>query len=277
MESKTFNLLVVGKGSVGKTSFIKTHSKKLQDAKFKLPIYTSTFNTNKGDVKFTIYESNTVENINSLGVFVHAAIIMVSSDVKMSFPSAVNIRLKLCETFGVIPTVLVVNKCDIGGSENFSNTNTVIRFNEKKCRAWGVPMILASTKGGYNCTLPFIYLIRLLLDGMNQPYIKYAYFSDIHLLQGQSEEEQQGEEVADSEDEDSEDEDFEDEDFEDEETREEMEDFASEEDTPQDKFEDLSEEEDTPQNNPGNLSEDALSEVEDAPQDKFEDLSDDSE
>ena len=192
----TFNLLVIGSGYVGKTSFIKENAGILQDFSGNLEVYTLDFSTNKGDVKFRIFDSNTVNDMISYGVAVHAAIIMVSSDVKRSFSYAISIKEELSESFGDIPTLLLINKCDIGGSVNLENINGIKRFIENNCRrlfepdylAWKIPVILTSTKIGYNCYLPFIYFIQRLLDGSYQQNIKYSYLSDIQ--QGQPEEEE---------------------------------------------------------------------------------------
>ena len=205
MQIMTFNLLVVGSGYVGKTSFIKENAGILQDFSGNLEVYTLDFSTNKGDVKFTIYDSNNVNDMISYGVAVHAAIIMVSSDVKRSFSYAISIKEELSESFGDIPTLLLINKCDIGGGVNLENINGIKRFIENNCRrlfepgylAWKIPVILTSTKIGYNCYLPFIYFIQRLLDGSYQQYIKYSYLSDIQ--QGQPEEEE--DEAADYSDE----------------------------------------------------------------------------
>lgn len=113
---REFNLVVVGAPFVGKTSFITKFATKCEDSLEYAPVYTCKFRTINGDIAFRIYEGNSMGDIygdHTIKDGVHALIIMASNDEPRSFSSAHREMEQMWMQFGIVPTVMVVNKCDL--------------------------------------------------------------------------------------------------------------------------------------------------------------------
>lgn len=164
---RTFKIVVVGDGSVGKTTFIKRHKtgefEKMYWPTIGVEVHHLKFYTNVGPVGLNIWDCAGTENLGGLrdGYYIDAdaAIVMFSlTDMKTlgSVPAWIKSLRRVNEK---LPLVLTGNKTD-RFQDDEDGTNTFVSDTVKE---HGLHYYSISAKSNYNFEKPFLYLIRQLL------------------------------------------------------------------------------------------------------------------
>lgn len=162
-ETRQFNVLLVGDGSVGKTTFMNTLLNVGFDARYSPTIgvnkVSHTIHTNTGLIEFTVKDVAGQEKFNipidQYCEGVDACIFMFDVTSKLSYKNS--FKWKNCVTFQlpVIPTVTVGNKIDV----------TCMRLHQNQIdRSLMKHYIEISSKSCTNCNQVFLHLARKLTE-----------------------------------------------------------------------------------------------------------------
>lgn len=173
-----FKLLLVGDGGTGKTTFVKRHKsgefEKKYIATVGAEVHPITFYTNKGNVRFVIWDTAGQEKLGGLrdGYYIqsNAAIIFFDVTARTTYKNVNKWYTDLTRVCGNIPMVLVGNKVDV---KDRKVKPKMITFHRKK----NIQYYDISAKSNYNYEKPFLYLIRRLLGDpeiqfVEQPSVK---------------------------------------------------------------------------------------------------------
>jgi len=164
MESKTFQIMLLGDAGVGKTTFLTRHKTGVFVKKYEPTVDTNivplTFQTSKGKVTLNIWEvpgqdrfSDYLQDMQNAD----ACIVMFAVDSKLSYKNT-EIWLDICKG---LPTVLCGNKVDIQERQVHPKEIGIV--------SGGLPQYYdVSAKSNYNFEKPFLYLLRQLFgdDGL---------------------------------------------------------------------------------------------------------------
>jgi len=174
----TYKLLLVGDGGTGKTTFVKRHKsgefEKKYIATVGAEVHPILFYTNKGNVKFVIWDTAGQEKLGGLrdGYYIqsNAAIIFFDVTARATYKNVNKWYTDLTRVCGNIPMVLVGNKVDV---KDRKVKPKMITFHRKK----NIQYYDISAKSNYNYEKPFLYLIRRLLGDpdiqfVEQPSVK---------------------------------------------------------------------------------------------------------
>lgn len=170
-ECRTFNIVLVGSGGVGKTAFIK----KLQTSKF-CQQYKPTFGMNIVRLNFdTTYGPIVLDCWDTAGqekfgmhdryyIGAHGAIVMFDVESKSSYLDVGTWHKSVSRVCGSIPTVMCGNKVDV-------KQRTVrpedITYHVGK----DMPYVDLSVRSDYNINKPFLSLCRMLTGKKNLDFI----------------------------------------------------------------------------------------------------------
>lgn len=168
-----FKLLLVGDGGTGKTTFVKRHKsgefEKKYIATVGAEVHPINFFTNKGTVKFIIWDTAGQEKLGGLrdGYYIqsNAAIIFFDVTARTTYKNVNKWYTDLTRVCGNIPMVLVGNKVDV---KDRKVKPKMITFHRKK----NIQYYDISAKSNYNYEKPFLFLIRRLLGDPDIQYVE---------------------------------------------------------------------------------------------------------
>jgi len=168
-----YKLLLVGDGGTGKTTFVKRHKsgefEKKYIATVGAEVHPILFYTNKGNVKFIIWDTAGQEKLGGLrdGYYIqsNAAIIFFDVTARATYKNVNKWYTDLTRVCGNIPMVLVGNKVDV---KDRKVKPKMITFHRKK----NIQYYDISAKSNYNYEKPFLYLIRRLLGDPDIQFIE---------------------------------------------------------------------------------------------------------
>ena len=178
-----FNLLLVGSEGVGKTAFVERHLgnfKNEYDCTVGREVHTINLITNRGNIKFNIYECSTNSSLYPKNI--DCAIIMYDKFNKFSLAALPLYDKILKSQYGLVPIVICGNRSnECGLTCSFNNQldecdtmysgNTkalLIKFNKERNPAH----FHINVKYSYNLDAPLIYLARKLTS---DNYINMCY------------------------------------------------------------------------------------------------------
>lgn len=162
----TFKVVLIGDGSVGKTTFVRRHKTGGFEEKYiptvGVEVHPLKFHTNKGPVCLNIWDCAGQEKYGGLrdGYYIgmDAAIVMFSLTSEKSFDSTKNWIQDIRRVNETAPITLVGNKVDLFHEDENANIDR-IRSVARECNVHYYPV---SAKRSYNFEKPFLYLIRRL-------------------------------------------------------------------------------------------------------------------
>lgn len=175
MSTTEFKVVLVGEGSVGKTTLVKRHMTGEFDTKYTatvgVEVHPLRFHTNVGPVTLNVWDCSGQEKFGGLrqGYYAQAdaAILMFSLDSNLSLKGISAYYRELKD----VPKVLVGNKCDVKCSVATSNLLMVREF-------MGCEYYPISTKSNYGYEKPFLSLIRLLMKDDTIHFIEHLFLPE---------------------------------------------------------------------------------------------------
>lgn len=163
-----FKLVMVGDGSVGKTTFVKRHVTGEFDKVYKptkgVEVTSIVYYTNHGPIRFNIWDTAGQEKLGKLRecyyIGADCAIIMFDLTTRTSYnnvPKWYKDLTKICES---IPIVLVGNKADV--KERKLKARQINFHRRRNLQYYDV-----SAKSNYQFAKPFEWLLRALTGDSN--------------------------------------------------------------------------------------------------------------
>ena len=163
-----FKLVMVGDGSVGKTTFVKRHVTGEFDKVYKptkgVEVTSIIYYTNHGPIRFNIWDTAGQEKLGKLRecyyIGADCAIIMFDLTTRTSYnnvPKWYKDLTKICEN---IPIVLVGNKADV--KERKLKARQINFHRRRNLQYYDV-----SAKSNYQFAKPFEWLLRALTGDAN--------------------------------------------------------------------------------------------------------------
>ena len=159
MAQQEFKLILVGDGGVGKTTFVKRHLTGEFEKKWVVTrgveVHALVFHTNRGAIKFNVWEipgQNLPDQSYEMG---QCAIIMFDVTSRITYKSVPNWHHALTRVCKNIPIVLVGNKVD---RKDLEAKAKPITFHHKK----NMPYYNMSAKTNYNFEKAILWLARKL-------------------------------------------------------------------------------------------------------------------
>ncbi|XP_041365066.1 GTP-binding nuclear protein Ran-like [Gigantopelta aegis] len=160
----TFKLVLIGDGAVGKTTFCKRHItgefEKKYDATIGAEVHSLTFFTNRGPIKFQVWDTAGQEKFGRLrdGYYInsHCAIIMFDVTSKTTYQHVPVWWRDLVRVCGSIPIMLCGNKVD---EKDRKVKPKHVVFHRKK----NLMYLDLSAKSNYNIEKPFLTLAQKLV------------------------------------------------------------------------------------------------------------------
>ena len=164
----TFKVVVIGDGSVGKTTFIKRHL----TGEFQKPyiptqgadVYPLDFMTNHGKIRFELWDTAGQEKFGALRscyyVDAKACIIMFDLTQRQTYKNVPQWHKDLTRICENIPIVLVGNKADVKDRKVKAKN---INFHRK----YNLQYYDVSSKSNYQYEKPFLCILRQLTGDQN--------------------------------------------------------------------------------------------------------------
>ncbi|KAJ7443238.1 ras-domain-containing protein [Mycena galericulata] len=160
----TFNLVLVGDGGTGKTTFVKRHLtgefEKKYIATLGAEVHPIPFTTNYGTICFDVWDTAGQEKFGGLrdGYYVqgHCAIIMFDVTSRITYNNVPNWYRDLVRVCENIPIVLCGNKVDV---KERKVKPSAVTFHRKH----NLQYFEISAKSNYNFEKPFLWLGRKLV------------------------------------------------------------------------------------------------------------------
>mmetsp|Transcript_20952 Transcript_20952/g.58925 ORF Transcript_20952/g.58925 Transcript_20952/m.58925 type:complete len:215 (+) Transcript_20952:66-710(+) len=170
---KTFKLILVGDGGVGKTTFVKRHLtgefEKKYVATLGVEVHPLKFRTNVGTICFNCWDTAGQEKFGGLrdGYYIlgEAGIIMFDVTNRQSYKNVPKWHRDLVRVCYNIPIVLCGNKVDV---RDRVLKPKQINFHRKK----NLQYFELSAKSNYNFEKPFLFLARRLCEESNLVFIE---------------------------------------------------------------------------------------------------------
>ena len=158
---KTFKIVLVGNGGVGKTTFVKRHLtgefEKKYVATLGVEVHPLKFRTNYGTICFNVWDTAGVDKFGGLrdGYYIKAdgAMILFSATDMQSYRDVGKWENSVRNTTGYIPIVLCCNKVDV-------RDRVVKPIQIDYHRERDIPYKEISAKSNYNFEKPFLVLAR---------------------------------------------------------------------------------------------------------------------
>jgi GTP-binding nuclear protein Ran len=162
-QQRGFKIVIVGDGGVGKTTFVKRHItgefEKQYVATQGAMTHEMTFYTNKGPIKYNVWDTAGQEKFGGLGdgyyVKAAAAIIMFDVTSRITYTNVPDWYKSLERVCDQIPMVLCGNKCD--RPERKVKTRMISFHRKKNLKYYDI-----SAKSNYNYEKPFLFISRKL-------------------------------------------------------------------------------------------------------------------
>lgn len=156
--------MLIGDGGVGKTTFVKRHTKGEFEKKYiatqGVEVHPMIFNTSRGLVKFIVWDTAGQEKLSGLreGYYIGAdcAIIMFDVTSRISYKNVPKWYKDLTRVCEDIPIVLVGNKVDVKDKKVKSRQ---ILFPRK----YGIQYYDVSAKSNYQFEKPFVWLLKKIV------------------------------------------------------------------------------------------------------------------
>ena len=169
---RTFKLILVGDGSVGKTTFVKRHLTGEYERKYiptiGVEVHSLNFNTNYGLICFNVWDTAGQENFGGLrdGYYIQGqcAIIMFDVTSRQTYKNVQNWYRDVTRVCEGIPIVLCGNKVDV---KERKVPAKMITFHRKR----NLQYYEISAKGSYNVQMPFQALARRLLNAVDLVFV----------------------------------------------------------------------------------------------------------
>ncbi|XP_046350021.2 GTP-binding nuclear protein ran-1-like [Haliotis rufescens] len=168
----TFKLVLIGDGSVGKTTFCKRHLTGEFERKYiatmGAEVHSLLFHTNRGPVRFNLWDTAGQENFGVLrdGYYIGAecGIIMFDVTAMTTYQHIPDWWRDLDRVCGKIPIMLCGNKVDVRERKVRSR---IIKFHRKK----NLMYCDISAKSNYNIEKPFLSLLRKLVGDSKLEFV----------------------------------------------------------------------------------------------------------
>jgi len=159
-----YKMVIIGEGGVGKTALARRILGEEFEKKYiaTMGAEMSSLNvlTNFGLIKFSIWDTAGQEKLGGLreGYYLgaHCAIIMFDLTSRITYKNIPRWNKDLRRVCDNIPTVLVGNKVEAVKFRKIDHKD--IRFHQKE----KTPYLEISTKTGYQCEKPLLYLLKML-------------------------------------------------------------------------------------------------------------------
>ncbi|XP_059277784.1 GTP-binding nuclear protein Ran-3-like [Lycium ferocissimum] len=170
----SFNLVIVGDGGTGKTTFVKRYltgeSEKKYEPTIGVEVHPLDFFTNHGKIRFDCWDTIGQEKFGGRlrdGYYIHAhcAIIMFDVTARLTYENVRTWHRDLCRVCGDIPIVLCGNKVDVQNRQVEARQVTFHR--ESNLEYYEI-----SAKSNYNFEKPFLYLARKLAGDANLQFVQ---------------------------------------------------------------------------------------------------------
>ena len=165
--------LLLLKGGVGKTTFVKRHLtgefEKKYVATLGVEVHPLLFHTNRGPIKFNVWDTAGQEKFGGLrdGYYIQGqcAIIMFDVTSRITYKNVPNWHRDLTRVCENIPIVLCGNKVEIKDRKVKAKQ---ITFHRKK----NLQYYEISAKSNYNFEKPFLWLARKLAGDNNLHFVE---------------------------------------------------------------------------------------------------------
>ena len=160
----TFNVILVGDGGVGKTTFVKQHLteefEKRYIATVGVDVHPKLYNTTEGQICFNIWDMAGQEKFGGVQANFYrdkdCAIIMFDVTSEQTYKNVKYWHTQIVSNIGNIPTIVVGNKID-------SLDRTVVAADIKYPQQHNLPYCEISVKANNNITCPFFSLAQMLI------------------------------------------------------------------------------------------------------------------
>ncbi|KAL8180231.1 UNVERIFIED_CONTAM: hypothetical protein K2H54_014832 [Gekko kuhli] len=167
-----FQLVLVGDGGTGKTTFVKRHLtgefEKKYVATLGVEVHPLVFHTNRGPIKFNVWDTAGQEKFGGLrdGYYIQAqcAIIMFDVTSRVTYKNVPNWHRDLVRVCENIPIVLCGNKVDI--KDRKVKAKSIVFHRKKNLQYYDI-----SAKSNYNFEKPFLWLARKLIGDPNLEFV----------------------------------------------------------------------------------------------------------
>lgn len=165
--TRTYKIILVGDGGVGKTTWVKRHStgefEKKYIATMGVDVEPITFHTNNGPVCLNVWDCAGQEKFNGLGSGYYcgadAAIVMFDVTSPLSYKNAKTWIRDIRAIDESIPIVLCGNKIDCPERDHRVKPCDIFLHKTENCLAYyGI-----SAKSNYNLEKPFLVILRKML------------------------------------------------------------------------------------------------------------------
>uniref|UniRef100_A0A8C7YKI4 GTP-binding nuclear protein Ran n=1 Tax=Oryzias sinensis TaxID=183150 RepID=A0A8C7YKI4_9TELE len=176
-------LVLVGDGGTGKTTFVKRHItgefEKKYVATLGVEVHPLMFHTNRGPIKYNVWDTAGQEKFGGLRdgyyiqgapfilrelVFSQCAIIMFDVTSRVTYKNVPNWHRDLVRVCENIPIVLCGNKVDI--KDRKVKAKSIVFHRKKNLQYYDI-----SAKSNYNFEKPFLWLARKLIGDPNLEFV----------------------------------------------------------------------------------------------------------
>lgn len=171
-----FKLVLIGDGGVGKTTFVKMHTSGEFERKYVatigVTITSLTLQTNKGPIKFNIWDTSGQDKLGGLKDCYYiggkCAIIMFDVTSRVSYQNIPNWHQDLVAVCMDIPVVIVGNKID--HSKDRKVKEKQLTYHRKK----NIPYYETSARLKKNLEMPILSLARMLMKTDDLQFVEKA-------------------------------------------------------------------------------------------------------
>lgn len=167
-----FQVVLVGDGGTGKTTFVKRHTtgefEKKYIATLGVEVRPLVFYTKYGPIEFNVWDTAGQEKFGGLrdGYYIQskAAIIMFDVTSRVTYKNVPNWHRDLVRVCDNIPIVLCGNKVDV--KDRKVKAKAIVFHRKKNLQYYDI-----SAKSNYNFEKPFLYLARKLTGDASLEFV----------------------------------------------------------------------------------------------------------